>query len=186
MRLTSPVSYVPRASAFTLTTATRSCRPRSVTRNSRRFPTCSSSAPKRPRRERSRSATRARATSARGPWRTFSRICTKKSIPVFLEMVAGNFRTIGGNHAKVHYRARNFGGGEAFSARLERGFAEIVQCAAKPRAADPVGRELCDRRQNLLRLYRAKRRNDSGACPAGRFPRKSRLRGPPHDRSHHC
>src|ERR1700704_3207790 len=181
-----PANCAPRASARTSTTATRSCRPRSATLSSRKFPTCSSSAPKRPRRERSRSATRARATSARGPWRNFSRTCTRKSIPVFLEIVAGNFRTIGGNHAEVHYRAGNFGGGEAFSVRFERGFAEIVQCAAKPGATDPVGRELCDRRQNLLRLYRTKRGNDSGACPAGRLPRKSCLRGPPHDRSHHC
>ena len=80
-------------------------------------------------------------------------------------------------HAKVCHRTGDSRRGKVDARRAESDFAEVLRCAASDGAADPVGRKLRDRRQDILRLPGSERGGCPGARAAGRLPCQPYLRG---------
>src|SRR5438128_8557692 len=87
-------------------------------------------------------------------------------------------------NAQVRDRTRIAWRGEVVTARAASDLAEVVLGPRQAGAADPVGAELRDRRQDLLCLYRPRRSDGSRACSAGRLSGQPCLRGSNDDRPH--
>ena len=78
----------------------------------------------------------------------------------------GRENTWSERHAQVCDRTRHPGCRSHDAGGPDRRCRHVARGAAAAWHPDPVGAQLCDRRQGLLRVHRAQRRPDSGACPA--------------------
>ena len=75
------------------------------------------------------------------------------------------------------------GAGKLSAAELQAHFSKVMRGAAEDGAADPVARELRDRRQDLLRVYRpdeatVREHAKQGGFPANRVSKIARMIDP--------